>query len=263
MKSTTVVCTLFALVLTACGGSGGDSSSGGGSGGNGASSGNGNSGSGTPTPSNPVTTGYIDFSYLQNVNGIPASTASSIVDKGQNNANALTFFNGSATITTTSAGYTWGSPLTAGIAIATAANNSNVPSVIELCENVPGQSSTKSIDVLIQGKATAITSAIGLANQTFGTYLEDCGTSPSDWGGTSLVFDASGNATSGTMTLTAAQITSMLTGTPNTSIVNGGFATFNAYSYQTAYGTTGYVIVEHLAGTATNPTKGVISVWSK
>ena len=261
MKSSILVAALISITLCACGG--GSNNSGGGNGGNGASSGGGNSGSGTPTPSNPVTTGYLDFNYLQNVNGTPASTTSSIIDKGQNNANAITFFNGSATVTTTSVGYNWGSPLTAGAGISTASNNSNVPSVIELCENIAGVSATKSVDVLIQGKATAITNATGLANQTFANYHEDCGASTSGWGGSTLVFDSNGNATSGSVTLTAAQITSMLGGTPNTTIVSGGFATFNAYSYQDAYGVTGYAIVEHLAGSVTNPTKGVISVWSK
>ncbi|MFZ6693509.1 hypothetical protein [Undibacterium sp. SXout20W] len=261
MKSSTLVAILISITLSACGGSSGSNNSG--SGGNGASTGGGNSGSGTPSTSNPVTTGYLDFNYLQNVNGTPASTTASIVDKGQNNANAITFFNGSATVTTTSGGYNWGSPLTAGVGISTASNNSNVPSVIELCENISGVSSTKSIDVLVQGKATAITNATGLANQTFGTYREDCGTSTSGWGGSTLVFDSNGNATSGSVTLTAAQITSMLSGTPNTTIVSGGFATFNAYSYQDAYGATGYAIVEHLAGSVNNPTKGVVSVWTK
>lgn len=257
-----VIISILVLGLVACGGGSSDSSNSG-SGGNGASTGGGNSGSGTPSTSNPVTTGYLDFSYLQNVNGTPASTTASIVDKGQNNANAITFFNGSATVTTTSGGYNWGSPLTAGVGISTASNNSNVPSVIELCENISGTSSTKSVDVLIQGKATAITNATGLANLTFGTYIEDCGTSSQGWGGSTLVFDSNGNATSGSVTLTAAQVTSMLSGTPNTTIVSGGFATFNAYSYQDAYGATGYAIVEHLAGSVANPTKGVVSVWTK
>jgi hypothetical protein len=282
VKSRTLVAILISITLSACGG-GGSSGSGGNvastgggnsgsgtpstsnpvtTGGNGASTGGGNSGSGTPSTSNPVTTEYLDFSYLQNVNGIPASTTSNIIDEGQNNANAITFVNGSATVTTTSGGYTWGSPLTAGVGISPTLNDPNVPSVIELCENVPGESPTKSVDVLIQSGATAITNAAGLANQTFANYQEDCGASTSVWGGSTLVFDQYGNATSGSVTLTAAQITSMLDGTPNTTIVSGGYVTLNAYSYQNAYGATRYVIVEHLASSVNNPTKGVISFWS-
>jgi hypothetical protein len=279
VKSSTLVAILISITLSACGGGGNSGSGGNGAstgggnsgsgtpstsnpvttGGNGASTGGGNSGSGTPSTSNPVTTRYLDFSYLQNVNGTPVSTTSNIIDKGQNNANAITFYNGSATVTTTSGGYTWGSPLTAGVGISSTLNDPNVPSVIELCENDPGKSPTKSVDVLIQSEATAITNATGLANQTFANYQEDCGAST----GPTLVFDSSGNVTrSDGVKLTAAQITSMLNGTPNTTIESGGFTTLNAYSYQKANGATGYVIVEHIADSVTNPTQGVISFWS-
>ncbi len=148
-------------------------------------------------------------------------------------------------------------------------------------------SNLKSTDVLVTSQATRLTQAAQLANLTFGNYYEDCSqgdTLPAtiNTAGTvynQLQFDANGNltvtttnggtsATPQTFKLTAAQVTSMLNGTPQT-IATGtagvnGYTTFNAYTFTSAYGATKYLIVEH-GGSGTsagNISRGYVGIWT-
>ena len=226
------------------------------------------------TAGTPITTTYRDFNYLQNVNGIPSSSAT-IADNGTGTGtqtNNLVFGPGPTTssfgFSNGGANYSWGSPLSYGNGFNSSSTDGNVPAVAMLCES--GVANTyalgKSYDVLVANNATAITSAAQLAGLSFATYYEDCGTSTTT-NGLSASIDASGNATfkvwngavMTTISLTASQFTSALTGTPNTG--QGGFTTFNAYSYITALGATKYVLVEHGGNTATTPTSGYVGIW--
>lgn len=214
---------------------------------------------------------YYDFNYLQNVNGIPSSTAS-ILDNGAN-IGLLTF--GPSGITSnflsTNAGadYNWGSAVSYASGFESNPNDTNVPASAMICQVADvgdGTMGNKSTDVLVTKSAVAITNAASLAGLAFTSYREDCTTK----NGSSASFDASGNATfissggkfissGGTINFTASQFTSILAGVPTT--IGGGNITFNAYSYQTELGGTKYVLVEHGGTTSTGLKRGYVGIW--
>jgi hypothetical protein len=93
------------------------------------------------------------------------------------------------------------------------------PAVDMICQTV--NSATTATDVIVSKNATAITTAAGLANMTFTHHQLNCADIGTANASTDyLTFDASGNVAGieeGTSaSLTAAQVTSFLGGTPNT-----------------------------------------------
>lgn len=214
-----------------------------------------------------VTSSFYDFYYLQNLNGIAATTGT-IVDNGANVAGTVTFG-----LTGTSAtfipqangnGYSWGNPMSYGNGFGSNPNDVNVPAVAAICQTVPndGGSRGKTTNVLVTKNATAITNAASLANLTFNTYYEDCAAV----NGESLSFDGSGNFThasnvGGTVSLSTDQITAALNGTPAGGPDNG-MVTFNAYSYvDSQSGQKHYVMIEHGSNKTSNLSRGYLGVW--
>ena len=144
----------------------------------------------------------------------------------------------------------------------------------------------KSTDVLVTSQATPLTQASALAGLSFNSYYEDCAqgdTLPATVNSASttyneLQFDAQGNlsatTTNGgtsapqTLTLTAAQVTAMLQGQPQTATTTtagvNSYITLNAYRFTSAYGAAKTVIVEHGgAGTsASQLSRGYVGVWA-
>jgi len=220
----------------------------------------------------PITTSYFDFNYLQNINGIPSSTAT-ITESGipaQLTAVGILRFGPSGLTSpfnpAIGGGYSWGASIASGMGFNPNAADANVPAVAMICPisiYTPGIAYTKSTDILVTSTATPILSAVALAGLTFTQYHQDCAAKI----GNSVSFDASGNATftvnqGGTtapiiLTRTATQVASSLTGTVTTS-TSGNSSLLNAYSYRTAYGLTKYVLVEHgsLSG-------GYVGIWQQ
>lgn len=264
-----VLSSLLGLLIVGCGGGGGSTTSPPASGGAPTS---------TPvaTSAVPITTTFIDFNFLQNVNGAASAVAATIYDTAtgsqvNNLSFGLTRQTASYNLPNAYVGGTYSTGVITGMGFVGWPHNtvdSNTPAIAMICQAVAGTGTGrfgKSTDVLITNAASAITSAATLAGQSFTTVSEDCVTSTTN-SGVSATFDASGNATfkvnSGTglttINLTASQINAMLTGTPNTS---NGFTTINAYRYVASSGATKYVLVEHGGTTATSPTSGYVAVW--
>ncbi len=230
------------------------------------------------SPASPIVTTYFDFNYLQNVNGAASAVTATISDNGvagTSQSNNLSFGPtptvSSFNFVNAGAGYSWGAPMSYGNGFNSSSTDLNVPAAIMLCQSTTSYGGAsfghgKSTDVLVTNAATPITNATLLAGLSFTTYYEDCGTSTT-MNGQSGSVDASGNATfhvfNGTtpvtVSLTASQFNSALTGTPTTA--GGGFTTFTAYSYITASGATKYVLVEHGGPTATGLTGGYVGIW--
>jgi len=141
-------------------------------------------------------------------------------------------------------------------------------------------SNLKSTDVLVTSNATPVLNATDLANLTANTYYEDCSqgdTLPASVNTQTttyinqMQFDANGNLSAThladnnqpvTVTLTAAQVTAMLKGTPQPDGTSRYFI-IQAYKFTSAYGTPRYVIVEH-GGTGTSASSissGFVGVW--
>lgn len=235
-------------------------------------------GASAPVPASPIVTTYFDFNYLQNVNGAASAVTATISDNGvagTGQTNNLSFGPAptvsSFNFTNAGAGYSWGVPMSYANGFNSSSTDLNVPAAIMLCQSTTSYSGAsfglgKSTDVLVTNAATPITNATLLAGLTFNTYYEDCGTSTT-MNGLSGSIDASGNATfhvfngstPATVSLTASQFTSALTGTPTTA--GGGFTTFTAYSYISTSGATKYVLVEHGGPTATGLTAGYVGIW--
>lgn len=217
--------------------------------------------------SSAVTTSFYDFYYLQNVNGIAATTGT-IVDNGANMAGTVTFgLTGTTAAFIPQAngnGYSWGNPMSYGNGFGSNPNDVNVPAVAAICQTVPndGGARGKTTNVLVTKSATAITNAANLANLTFNTYYEDCAVVNGD----SLSFDGSGNLThasnyGATVKLSADQVTATLNGTPASGPDNGN-VTFNAYSYvDSQSGRTRYVVIEHGSDKTSNLTRGYLGIW--
>ena len=216
----------------------------------------------------PISTNYFDFNYLQNVNGAASAVAASIVDNGSGTQTNNLTFGPTPTIASFNAvagGYSWGLPLTYGMGFNSSFSDSNVPAAAMICQAAGGIGGVngKSTDVLVTSASTPLVSAGALAGLTFSTYDEDC----LSVSGHSASFDASGNATfnvtnggvASTVSFTAAEFTSALTGTPTTK--GGGYTTFSAYRYKTAFGLTRYVLVEHGSSVATGLTSGYVGIW--
>lgn len=231
-----------------------------------------------PDRSAGTVTTYLGFNYLQNLNPAAAYTAT-YTDNGVGVAGTLSFGTPAVSVTMTpnanangDGGIAYGSPVTAGVAIASNSKDSNLPAVAMICQNISGSSSTKSTDVLVTSTATQITSASGLANQTFTFFREDCsqgGTNPPTTSGNALVFDANGNvtvtgtATISSPTISASTFTLALNGQAIYDATAGKYTVFNAFSFVKPNGSTGYAVIEHDAPALSGMTKGVISVWSQ
>jgi hypothetical protein len=216
------------------------------------------------TSANAVTTSFYDFNWLQDVNGTPVASGA-IVDNGANVVGSVTF----GTQGTSAAfipqlngnGYSWGSPMSYGNGYGSNPKDKNVPAVAAICQIVPNQGGArgKLTDVLVTQDATKLTNASQLANVTFNAYFEDCQQSA----GETMSFDAAGNisvvTSSGSKSLTAAQATGALSGTP---ITTEGMTTFNAYSYvDSQSGKTRYVLIEHGSDKASGLTRGYLGIW--
>jgi len=231
------------------------------------------------TSGSPITSSYVDFNYLQDVNGAASAVTSTINDDGTGIlTNNMVF---GPTPTTASfdfagGGYTWPG-LSYGNGFNSNSIDANVPAAIMLCQSgtYGGGASYgrgKSIDVLVTNTATPITNATLLAGLSFNTYYEDCGTSTTQ-NGQSASIDASGNATFhifngttlNTLNIPAPNFTPALNGYPYTMSFGGGttgYITYNAYSYTTASGATKYVLVEHGGnGTSTGLSVGYVGIW--
>lgn len=226
------------------------------------------------TAAAPITTTYFDFNYLQNVNGIPSSTAS-IIDNGIN-AGSLTFgptgIVASFLAVNAGASYNWGAPVNSAMGFSTNTANANAPAVAMICSPATQAgvtlTYTKSTDVLVTSSATSITSAAALANRVFSQYHEDC----APLTGQTATFDALGNVTfmvsqgvgvaPAPVVVSAAQFNAALAGTP-VALQPGGFTTFTAYSYKNALGVPQYVLVEHGSPAATGLVQGYVSVWQQ
>lgn len=224
------------------------------------------------TTGTPITTHYIDFNYLQDVNGAASAVSATITDNGTTSQISNLVFGPTPTTTSfnptsPAGGYTWGTALSYGNGFNSSSTDSVVPAAAMLCvsNNAAGNAfgRGKSYDVLVNNSATPITDAAQLAGLSLTTYQEDCGSAT----GNSVVVDVSGNVTftvmngsvQQTISLTASQFTAALTGTPTTA--GGGYTTFNAYSYTTAAGGTKYVLVEHGGNAATGLTSGYVGLW--
>lgn len=221
--------------------------------------------------STTVVSQFYDFHYLQDLNGVPAASAT-IIDNGANQLGAVTFGpNGTTSEFTPEAngnGYSWGSGISWGNGFGSNPTDVNVPAVAMICQNIAGDGGSrgKSTDVLITQSATAISNAAELAGVQFTAYNEDCFTE----GASSAVVDASGNITfnvvnngvPASISLSASQFSSALSGTPNVNTGNDAMITFNAYRYKDSQsGQTHYVLVEHGAATATKVARGYLGIW--
>lgn len=223
------------------------------------------------TNSAAVTSQFFDFYYLQNVNGVPAATGS-IVDNGANKLGSVTFGTSATTAGFTPQangnGYSWNSPVSYGNGFGSNPGDVNVPAVAMVCQSVPGNGGSrgKTTDVLVTKSATAITSAADLAGVQFSSYNEDCFTESSSSavvdGSGNVTFNVVNNGTPATISLTASQFSTALSGSPVSNAGNGSMTTFNAYRYTDSQsGQVRYVLVEHGAATATNVTRGYLGVW--
>jgi hypothetical protein len=140
------------------------------------------------------------------------------------------------------------------------------PALAMLCQAAAsgdGTNGRKSTDVMVTTQATRITTAAALANQSFTVFREDCAVAA----GSSLRFDASGNATvtdgSGMDTITAADVTLALAGTTPISESSNGYIALYAYSYRKENGSTAYALVEHGGANTTGLTRGYVSLWAQ
>lgn len=260
---------LIALGLTACGGGGyADVTYSG----------------GTPGGPSGIATGYNDFNYLQNVNGVPSGQAT-IVDYGINTSGGTVTFgmSGYQTVSSfepaASGGYYWGSPILSAVGFDANANDNLAPAVAMICNSVPnsgiGPNNQTSTDVLVTASATPIVDPTLLAGLQFGSYYQNCeqgNTIPASTSGNAIVFNVDGSATitlpngaagTTTFTLSAGQMNAALSGIPiqSNSGVLDAYTTFNAYRYVTASGVVTYALVEHGSNSQANLTSGYVGLW--
>jgi len=242
------------------------------------------SGDNSPPPPAPIATSYYDFNYLQTVNGSPVGQAN-IIDYSGFDGGSVTFGPPGAQVTSDFASDQngndyWGNSVLAALEFDSNPIDSYVPAVSMVCNSVPhsgvGPQNQTSTDVLVTTTATQIVSSTQLAGMSFGQYYENCqqgGTIPETASGDALTFNADGSATiatanggsqvNATVTLTAAQVSSALQGTP-VQIGGGAFGaytTLTAYKYATASGALSYAIVEHGSSTPNNLTGGYVAIW--
>ena len=237
----------------------------------------------TPTPvptAGAKTASYLDINFLQDINGSLPYTAT-YSDNGVGVVGNLIFGKTPVTVNMTPAsdgGIAYSSPVVAGVAIGSNSADSNLPAIAMICEapattGTNGTNNQKSSDVLVASTSLRITTAAALAGQQFRFYREDClqgGTFPPTTTAQSIVFDASGNATvvfaSGTRSFTAAQMDSILGGTPTTEQIDASttaFVVFYAFSYKKQDGSTSYSLVEHGAPAVSGFTRAYVGVWTQ
>jgi hypothetical protein len=241
-----------ALVLTACGG-GSDSTvtTGGTTPGAGGTS--------TASATNPVSSDYLGTYYLQDL--AATATTATYTDKGIGVAGTLNVRGSGITMTPASdGGVAYGSPITAGVAVGSNTADTNLPAIALLCQSAAGMAQ-KGTDVLVAASATRLLKASDLAGQSFGVFREDCAVTS----GFSFAVDSAGNASitdaSGIYTLTAANLTQVLTG--SLIPITGGSIALVAYSYKKADGSTAYAVLEHGSPSTTGLTRGFLGLWSQ
>lgn len=256
-----------ALVLTACGGGSDDSAAAGSGSGTGTNTGTG-SGTGTSTggtATNPVHADYTNYYRLQDLTA--AGTTATFTDNGVGVAGTVSVRGQSVSMTPQSdGGIAYGAPYTSGVAVGSNPQASNLPALAMLCQAAAsgdGTNGRKSSDVMVSTQATRITTAAVLANQSFTVFREDCAVAA----GSSLRFDASGNATvvdgSGSTAITAADVNRALSGAAPIGEGSDGFVALYAYSYRKGDGSTVYAIVEHGGTSTTGLARGYVSLWAQ
>ncbi len=266
MQKTLLIAALTA-VLAACGG-GDDSSASTGA----TTTGGTTTGTTVGTVAQPVSLGYMNVNYLQD---LAATSGNAVyVDKGVGVAGSLQFdaaassSSSGITVTMTPAsdgGIAYGAPFTKGVAVGSHSTDANLPAVAMLCQAISGTGTNgaKSTDVLVNALALPITNATALAGKTFSVYREDCAVTA----GSSLTFDSAGNATAvtanGTTNISAANVTAALSATNAPSQSGGAYVALKAYSYVKQDGSTAYAIVEHGGPALTALTRGYVSLWSQ
>lgn len=227
---------------------------------------------GTATPSLPQgAIGYADYHY--NAQSMVPSLAS-ILSNGVGVAGTLNLGGRAITVTPQAdGGFLWGSPVAYGMNYLSLASDATLPAASMVCMTAnsgDGTDGLKSTDVLVAQTATKVTAATDLAGITFSQYWEDCrldglpAASPATVHG-SIVVDAAGNATISTagggtpVTLSAAQVTALLSGAPSAAVGLGGSTWFQAYRVVSA-GRTRYLLVEH--GIFSSDTSGgYVGAW--
>jgi hypothetical protein len=259
MKKLNYLALALAAMLTACGGGSDDPATPDRSGGN-----NGVAG----TSAAPVNATFTSHNYLQNLDS--SGTSATYSDIGVGAAGTLTYGATGTLVSMTpqaDGGIIYGAPITYGMAVGDNGQAANLPAMAMLCQaaaNGDGTNGRKSTDVLVKAQAIRISTAAALANQSFKVLREDCAVSS----GTTLRFDASGNATvtdgSGTATISAAEMTNALSGNAPLAIAGeDGYLVFYAYSYTKDDGSTAYALVEHGSPSTTSLTRGYVMLWAQ
>ena len=281
MKKLLLTQCALSMVLAGCGGGGGDTTPVASTGTSaGASVGASNSGA-TPTggtTTSPLTATYTNFNYLANLDG--TSGIATFTDKGVNNQGSLAFGTASpqtavSMIPLVDGGISYGTPVVKSINLSNNKLATNLPIVSMVCQSVPGQSSTKSTDVLVAASATRLTNASQLATQTLTIGYEDCilGGTQSGYNQLTFSFDQLGNVTATEATqpntprrFDAQQVTNALNGQPIFDRTDGSYTEFFAYSYIMPTGAVGYIIVQKLAPAITGLSasgRGVVSFYAQ
>ncbi len=214
---------------------------------------------------------YYDINYLQPLGSTPATIHATDTQNGGQSYPAIGGTETTLNPDNLAQVYQWSSPAIMVKSAGSNPGNPYMPGALMFCQSVSGQgigsNSQKSVDVLVTRNALPVTSPIQMANMVFSSYYEDCseGDTIPPTTGDLLAFDGNGNLTAfvnnGTtqVSLTWAQVTQALTGTPVA--VAGGYLSFNAYRYTSAYGVPRFIIVEHGGPNTGTLTRGFVGAW--
>jgi hypothetical protein len=237
------------------------------------------------SPNIPAIARYSGFNYLQDMGGAPAYSAyyrypGAVTPTAYPRSGSVAFGGGTKTLNWTrverSNAFDYAAPVTASMHFAVADESSLRPNVLPpvamFCQAVAGTPGRlgKSTDILVENRATALSTAGELANQRFDDYRENCAVSGEDGAASRaplLLFDGSGNAVvstpAGSSAYPASAVTQALNGQYLRDASTGKYLTLRAYRIGGSGVASGLVVVAHQADALSGLKDGNLGLWTQ